>query len=198
MKESSLMQQVLGDQWRHLPPALKAHYALNENTDVGYLSIEYPSYMQWYLNILKLFGALINQQGNEVPTEVQKKMLGGTQYWHRTIRFADKQPVTFKSRWQYYGPNELIEYVNPVMGLRMKVIIKGSELHYQGVCMVLRLAKWYIPIPEWLFLGHTTIVETALDDKRFKMDFKMTHPLVGCMFRYYGKFQTVQEDIVQK
>jgi hypothetical protein len=46
-----------------------------------------------------------------------------------------------------------------------------------------------LPIPEWLVLGHTTIVEEAIDETHFVMDFRLTHPLLGEVFRYSGKFQ---------
>ena len=47
-----------------------------------------------------------------------------------------------------------------------------------------------LPIPEWLALGHTTIVEEAVDESQFRMDFRLTHPLFGQVFRYAGIFDT--------
>lgn len=47
-----------------------------------------------------------------------------------------------------------------------------------------------LTLPEWIALGHTTIVEEALDDSHFAMDFRLTHPLFGQVFRYAGKFST--------
>ncbi len=41
-----------------------------------------------------------------------------------------------------------------------------------------------LPIPEWLVLRHTTIVEEAIDETRFVMDLLLTRPLLGEMFRY--------------
>ena len=54
---------------------------------------------------------------------------------------------------------------------------------------VAKLGPLTIPIPEWLTLGHATIVEEALDDTHFAMDFRLTHPLFGQLFRYSGTFE---------
>jgi hypothetical protein len=51
------------------------------------------------------------------------------------------------------------------------------------------LGLGWLPIPEWLVLGHTTIVEVALDDRHFAMDFRLTHPLLRQVFRYNGEFE---------
>ena len=191
MKNNSLMQIALGDQWQELPLALQAHYQSKANSDIGEMDIEYPVYMQPYLSVLRLFGALINRRGKNIPTTVEKHMKGDVQYWKRTIRFSQDKIILFKSFWVYAGSNELIEYVNPFLGLRMSVHIENNELHYEGRNFVVKLGKWLIPIPEWLVLGHTTIIETALSDNEFKMDFKLRHPILGVIFRYSGKFKNV-------
>jgi hypothetical protein len=185
-----LMQQALGMQWQQLPAALQAHYQQSRNTDVGALDIAYPDLMQPYLSFLRLLGALVNRRGKAVPTTVEKWMEGGTQRWKRTITFPDGKAIFFKSHWVYAGGNELIEYVSPFMGLRMAVSVVDGKLHYSGKHLVLKLGSVLIPIPEWLVLGHTTIVETALDAGGFAMDFRLTHPWFGEVFSYAGKFRT--------
>ncbi len=187
-----LMQQALGDtQWAQLPPALQAHYQQASNTDVGALDIAYPRPMQLYLNFLRLLGALVNRQGKAVPTTVEKWMdAGGVQRWKRTISYPDGKTIFFKSHWVYAGGNELIEYVSPLVGLKMAVSVEGGKLYYRGCHYVIKLGAVKIPLPEWLILGHTTIVETALDDQRFAMNFRLTHPWFGQVFSYAGSFHT--------
>ncbi|WML89330.1 DUF4166 domain-containing protein [Thiothrix lacustris] len=191
MNTQPLMQQVLGTQWAQLPPALQAHYQQSTNTDVGALDIDYPAMMQPYLSFLRLFGALVNRRGKAIPTTVEKWMESDTQRWKRTITFPDGKAIFFKSHWVYAGGNEVIEYVSPFMGLRMAVSVVDGRLHYSGKHLVLKLGNVLIPIPEWLVLGHTTIVETALNEDGFAMDFRLMHPWFGEVFRYAGKFTTV-------
>ena len=194
MQQKSIMQQVLGEQWQQLPPALRAHYTPHDNKDVGTLDIEYPRYMQLYLNLIYKFGALFNRRGENIPTIVQKRMDGKAQHWKRTIRFQSDKTIIFQSHWEYAGSNELIEYVNPFMGLHMAANVNQGKLYYRGISLILKIGPIRIPVPEWLFLGHTTIVETAIDETHFAMDFKLQHPVFGMIYRYTGVFHTEVDD----
>jgi len=190
MTDKSIIQQALGEQWDVLPPALQAHYTAANNADVGALDIDYPSWMQWFLNVLHWMGALLNQRGKGFATRVEKRMEGERQYWDRTISLPDAKDMYFTSTWVYAGGNRLIEYVNPVMGICMEVHVDDGKLYYEGCYFVFRLAGLKIPLPEWLLLGHTTIVETAVDESHFNMDFRLVHPLFGQIYRYAGRFST--------
>lgn len=191
MSNQSLMQTLLGEeQWQALPLALQAHYQHGENTDKGTLDIEYPRFMQPYLTLMHLFGALINQRGKAIPTTVAKWVENDRYYWHRRLHFPDGKTVVFNSHWVHAGGNELIEYVNRFIGIRMAVSLQDEQLHYAGKHYVIKLGRWLLPLPEWLILGHTTIVETALNDEDFAMDFRLQHPLLGRVFRYAGTFCT--------
>ncbi len=185
----SLMQQALGADWEKLPPALQAHYRFGATVDTGSMDIEYPRFMQPVWSILKLFGALVDRKGKGVATVVEKYVVGERQIWRRTITYADGQVVRFDSFWVAAGNGDVIEFVNPVLGLQMAPYVVGEKLLYRGVRFVARLGPMTIPIPEWLSLGHATIVEEALDDTHFAMDFRLTHPLFGQLFRYSGEFE---------
>ena len=191
MNDRSPMQQVLGSQWEQLPTALQLHYQAETNTDIGVLDVDYPRWMQPGLNILRWLGMLVNRRGNGFRTTVEKHMEGEAQHWTRTITLSEGTTILFKSRWVYAGGNEIIEYVNRFLGLRMAAEVRGGKLCYEGRAYVLKLFGRPLPIPEWCLLGHATIVETALDDTRFEMDFRLRHPLLGQVFRYAGVF-TVQ------
>jgi hypothetical protein len=185
----SLMQQALGADWDKLPAALQAHYRFGTTTDTGSMDIEYPRFMQPVWSILRLLGALVDRQGKSVTTIVEKRVVGERQVWQRTITYPDGQIVRFDSFWVAAGNAEVIEFVNPVLGLQMAPYVVGEKLHYRGVRFVAKLGQVSIPIPEWLVLGHATIIEEALDDTHFAMDFRLTHPLFGQLFRYSGKFE---------
>lgn len=186
---TSLMQQALGADWDKLSPALQAHYRFGTTTDTGSMDIEYPRFMQPVWSILRLLGALVDRQGKSVTTIVEKRVVGERQVWQRTITYPDGQIVRFDSFWVAAGNAEVIEFVNPVLGLQMAPYVVGEKLHYRGVRFVAKLGPVSIPIPEWLVLGHATIIEEALDDTHFAMDFRLTHPLFGQLFRYSGKFE---------
>ncbi|RID98946.1 DUF4166 domain-containing protein [Simplicispira hankyongi] len=184
----SLMQQVLGESWKQLPPGLKAHYCSGASTDVGQMDVEFPAFMQPGLWVLGWLGALVRRRGRAIATTVEKTEVGPHQYWRRTLCYPDGTVARFNSHWELAGGNQLIEYVNPWLGLQMAVQVQGGQLHYHGVRYVVRLGRLRLPIPEWLALGHTTIVETATGPRSFAMDFRLAHPLLGQVFRYSGTF----------
>ena len=185
----SLMQQALGADWYQLPPALQAHYRFGTTTDTGRMDIEYPRFMQPFLSVLRVFGALVNRGGQQVPTVVEKSVVGERQHWRRTITYPDGRVIYFDSFWISAGHGQVIEFVNPVLGLQMAPYVTGGRLHYRGVRFIVKLGPILLPIPEWMVLGHTTIVEEAVDENHFVMDFRLTHPLFGQLFRYSGKFE---------
>jgi hypothetical protein len=189
----SLMQSALGADWDKLPPALQAHYRFCTCTDTGHMDISYPRFMQPLLSVLRVFGALVHRSGKQVATRVEKRVVGEQQFWARTITYADGQVIHFNSFWVRAPGHQLIEFVNPVLGLQMAPYVEAGRLHYRGIRFVAKLGPVLIPIPEWLVLGHTTIVEEAIDDTHFAMDFRLTHPLLGQVFRYSGKFEAASE-----
>lgn len=185
----SLMQLALGDDWDKLPPALQAHYRYGTGTDAGHMDIAYPRFMQPYLSLLRICGALINRRGRQVPTVVEKSVVGERQYWRRTITYPDGKAVHFNSFWVAAGHGQVIEFVNPILGLQMAPYVEDGRLHYRGVRYVVKLGALLLSIPESLVLGRTTIVEEAVDATHFAMDFRLTHPLFGQVFRYSGEFE---------
>jgi len=185
----SLMQCALGSDWDKLPAALQAHHRFGTTRDSGHLDIEYPRFMQPCLSLLRVIGALVDRGGRHVSTLVEKSVVGDRQYWRRTITYPDGRVLTFDSFWVVAGGNQIIEFVNPLLGLQMAARVVGGKLHYCGVRFVVKLGPLLLPIPEWLVLGRTTIVEEAVDETHFVMDFRLTHPLFGQVFRYSGEFE---------
>lgn len=190
MNEQSMMQQALGQQWDTLPNALKAHHQNRNNQDIGHLDISYPRWMQLYLTVMRWFGVMVNRRAQHVPTQVHKHFEGERLCWARTLTFSDGKTIHFNSYWIYEGSNVITEYINRFMGLRLAVAVKDQALHYQGQGVVIKLGRWQFTVPESLLLGHTTIIERAVDDQYFAMDFRLTHPWWGEVFRYAGTFKT--------
>lgn len=192
----SIMQNALGEQWDNLPEALKAHYRENskgENFAEGWLDIDYPWFMQWPLSLLRLMGALINRRGKTLPSTASKTMKDNKQHWHRNIAFPNGKSMHFNSVFVSNGGNEIIEYTNAFLGLKMYVYVEDDKLRYESKGYVLKLGRFKVPIPEWMALGHASIIEQQYmkDDKQtFKMDFRLRHPLFGEIFCYKGVFKT--------
>jgi len=191
----SLLQVALGDDWNKLPPTLQAHYRLGDLKEEGDMDIEYPWWMQGYLDVLRWCGALVNRRGKGLCTIVEKNYGVDGQRWRRAIYYPSGETIFFDSLLVSAGGNELIEFVNPFLGLQMSVGVSGNTLHYSGVRYVCKLGAILIPIPEWLVLGHTVITESAVDDNHYQMDFRLLHPWFGQLFRYAGVFRVDQTKV---
>ena len=190
--KKSVLQQALGDDWQRLPTSLKAHYIGVQNQDEGYLTIIYPKIFTPVFYLLYMIGALLHRQGTKLFTTVTKRVdRKGVQHWERSVQLENRKIITFNSRWIYFGDGQLIEFVNPFIGLKMSVSLKGNSLHYEGDSIVLNFFGKHVFISEKIFPGHTTIVEKPLNDQVFYMDFKMTHPWFGCWYQYSGQFKTI-------
>ena len=193
--KKSIMQNALGDQWDDLPPALKNHYGSNEqgeNYAEGVLDVEYPWFMQFPYTVMRLIGALVNRRGKGVKTTVSKTMKGDKQYWHRVITYPDGKSIVFDSVF-VADSGGFIEYINDYLGLKMHAFVVDNKLRYESRGYVLKLGKIKIPIPEWLALGHASIIESEYrrgDEHTFVMDFRIKHFLLGEVFCYKGRFVT--------
>jgi hypothetical protein len=193
--KKSIMQNALGEQWHELPQALKNHYGSNENGEncaEGELDIEYPWFMQLPYSVMRLIVALVNRRGQGLKTTVSKTMNGDKQYWHRVITYSDGKQIVFDSVF-VADMDGFIEYINSFLGLKMVAFVEENKLCYESRGYVLKLGKIKIPIPEWLALGHASIVESEYqqgDEQTFEMDFRIKHFLLGEVFCYKGKFVT--------
>lgn len=193
--KKSIMHNALGNQWVDLPETLKNHYHSNEsgeNHAQGTLDIDYPWFMQWPLSLMRLMGGLPNRRGKDLKTIVSKTMKADKQNWQRAIHFPDGKQIQFNSVFIADGDG-FIEYVNAFLGLKMTAFVKDNTLYYESRGYVLKLGKFKIPIPEWLALGHASIIESEYNSDNqqiFTMDFKMVHPLFGELFSYKGQFVT--------
>lgn len=154
------------------------------------MDIEFPGWMRPVLRIASALGALVHRQGREVRTEVHKHMHGSQQHWQRFMTYEDGQKLQFHSICDSPKDSTIVEWVNPWLGLQTRLHVANSRLFYEGECMLLKLGPWSLKIPENWLLGHTTIEEWALSDGRFEMDFRLTHPWWGQIFRYAGQFDT--------
>ena len=196
LNQKSLMQQALGEQWHNLPQGLKAHYDHDEegsNQAQGVLTVDYPWFMQWPLSFLRLIGALLNRRGKDLKTTVSKTMQDGQQYWLREITYPDGKTIAFKSLFTMNQDNIFIEYTNKFLGMKMKAHVEGSILKYESCGYLLKIAHLMIPVPEWLALGHGSIMETAVSEDEFDMDFRLRHWLFGEIFSYKGRFKTLSK-----
>jgi Domain of unknown function (DUF4166) len=197
MGNSSLLQKTLGDDWHKLPLVIQTHYRLQSgqqthNIVTGIMRVNYPVFVRPMLFITRLMGGLIDLKGDNMNARVEKWVsedAAQTLFWKRTIQASDGKCTVFASRMEYQQGNELIEYVGGGFGLRLKLSVENNKLVYRSNGHLWQIGKVRIPIPDVLFLGHATIIETAISENHFELDFRINHPWFGETYRYGGVFQ---------
>jgi hypothetical protein len=197
----SIMQQALGEEWNQLDVIVRRHYQMAPGTCAdmiiqGYMDrVHHSNIAKLFLLPGRIFGALVPYRGNNIPTEVKnwtKKENHKAMFWHRTLQFPNKPLTEFRSRMEYIGSNEIIEYVRFGLGIRMRMSVQDGALVFTSTGYVWDIGVVRIPIPTWAILGDATIIERATSDQEFYIDFTMVHPLFGETFGYSGSF-AIQE-----
>lgn len=195
MQTIPLLQHTLGEQWFALPEVIQRHYNLDPDqtpmsTVRGTMYVRFPWYALPMLKIARIMGALIDINSEGLWATVSKQLGNdaSTLHWRRDIKTQTDQKLIFASRMEYLSGNELIEFVGFGFGIRLKLSVEDGCLVYRSNGHLWQLGSLRIPIPDVLFLGHATITETAIDDQRFELDFKIVHPFFGQTYAYGGLF----------
>ncbi|MCG8425867.1 MAG: DUF4166 domain-containing protein, partial [Chromatiales bacterium] len=177
------------------------HYAISPGSDTqmtinGHMDEVYHSNIaKLFLLPGRLFGALVPYKGKNIATEVKNWTTtnnSSAMFWHRTLLFPGRHPVIFKSRMEHIQKNEIIEFVKYGMGIRMQMSVEEKALVFKSIGYTWKLGSLHLPIPNWMILGDATIIEKALSDEQFHIDFQIIHPLLGRTFSYGGIFEITE------
>lgn len=185
-----LMAKVLGEDWHNLPPVIQRHYALKEseqNCAQGDMTVQYPNYLMPVVWLIHLFGGLVLWRG-VTETKVYKTALGDGLRWQRYMDFKTHSDF-FASTMHYVAPNELCEMVGFGFGLFLKVTVENGDLVYRSNGHFWQFRHWRLNIPDCYLLGSATIIERAVSNEAFYLDFTMHHPRWGESYRYCGMFR---------
>lgn len=196
-----VIEKALGGSWDQLAPLIRQHYDITPGTPSkmvinGIMDEVYHSPIaKLFLLPGRIFGALVPYKGKKIPTEVRNwtsENDNEAMFWHRTLDFPNKPDVIFQSRMEHIQDNEIIEFVRFGMGIRMAMSVKDEALIFKSLGYVWKIAGIQIPIPTWVILGNSEIIEKAISDDTFYIAFNMVHPLFGRTFHYSGTFSITE------
>jgi hypothetical protein len=137
---------------------------------------------------------LFPETGSDVPVTVDIRALKGPalrHLWRRDFRFPSGRRRRFASRIEYdQRLRRVIEAIGPGRALAIAWDMRfepPSTLHLDAAGWVLRLGPLHLRLPAWL-LGSGRAVETAPAPGMIRIDFTVSHPLLGDIFGYVGTF----------
>ena len=191
-----IFKAVFGDTWDDLPPVMKDHYAVRAGTDdlvrvEGHLDIK----ISWPVSIMaRLTGMLLAYSGDNVPVTVVFTNGAGNRgfQFDRTFHFTDRGDVSFRSRMEHIGGNELVEFMGFGIGWKMAYSWDGSKVVLEHRGYVWRLFGVLVPVPLALIMGQGHAEEVPVSDDEFSMWTHSRHRLFGNMFAYAGSFKVTE------
>ena len=139
---------------------------------------------------------LFPETGSDVPVTVQIHAIESPtlrHVWRRDFHFASGRRRRFTSRIAYDEClGRVIEVIGPgrTMAIAWEMRFEPpSILRLDAAGWVLRLGPWRLRLPTWL-LGSGRAIETANLARAgiIRIDFTVSHPLLGDVFGYVGEF----------
>ncbi len=190
-----IMQCALGPDWERLGDVVRRHYDVTPGTEdavvmQGTMTVHHSTLAYPVLLVGRAIGALIAKRGNGVAVRVRNwcRPDSPAMHWHRTFRFPGSAPTVFASRMEYLENDEIVEYVRFNLGVRMRLSEEKGALVFTSRGYQWDLGAFCLRLPDWLFLGKAEIREIPIDRERFRVEFRMRHPLLGETFGYHGEF----------
>ncbi len=189
------IRQALGADWPTLGEVIRRHYDLPPRTDTrievkGIMEVTVSPVGRLFVTAGRLFDALVPFSGANLPVTVRNWSQPDSKamFWHRTFRYAQKPPIVFRSRMEYAGGREIVEYVKYGLGIRMQLSAEGGSLRYDSRGYQWDLGPLTLKIPDWVLLGKATIREIPESPQAFRVEFTIDHPIWGRTFGYAGRF----------
>jgi hypothetical protein len=189
------IRQAMGEEWPLLGEVIRRHYNLPPHSDSrfevkGIMEVSVSPVGRLFVTISRLFDALVPFPGRDIPVRVRNWSQADSQamFWHRTFRYPGKKPVVFRSRMEYAGGRDIVEYVKFGLGIRMRLSAEGKTLRYDSRGYQWNLGWFKLPIPDWLLLGKAVIREIPESNEAFRVEFTVVHPIWGETFGYAGRF----------
>lgn len=194
MNDIPLLHKALGEDWDKLPAILQKHYSIPNNSSTrlkGNMEIGFPNSLYPLISLIHLCGGLVLKRGKNIETLVEKtqSVKNTALCWKRTLTYPDNNKDYFYSQMTYLQDHELIEAVRFGFGLRLKVSVIDGNLVYRSNGHIWQYGRLRLSFPDWMLLGKATIVEQAVSEQQFKLDFNINHPLWGKSYWYHGIFQ---------
>ncbi len=191
--EQPFFEPIFGPQWESMPDVFKRHYACapadeKEVIVKGNMSV---SFSLWF-KLLKIFMPTVLPPiaENDIPVVVkfscQSQPLAFC--FHRTFSYPNRKPFVFKSKMLRLKDNILVEITRFNLGYKAAYCFQDNQIYLRHKGYVLKLFRWYLPLPLGVFLGRCDSREWVISDDSFGMEMHFTHPIFGNIYEYKGIF----------
>ena len=98
----------------------------------------------------------------------------------------DTSAFAFKSI--FTGQPTLMEEFHGRLGMYLKLSVKRGALFFQDRGYFWGFSRLRLPIPHWLTPGRFELLHRSIDEHRFQVIIRISHPLLGTLFYQRGEF----------
>jgi len=190
-----IFKKIFMQSWEDLPIILKTRYSNRPySKDVISLSsrmnIKFSKFIRKIQPLLKIVGALVPYEGENIPTivNIKSEINSNNSILERNFHFQNHPHVVFISKFVQIKDNLVVEIVKFGLGVRFNYNFDGKKVLIIHDSYVLNIFGLFIPIPISILLGKVYAEEEAIDDISFKMKMLLTHKWFGNIFEYNGTF----------
>lgn len=199
--KQSIFDSVFDVPCKDLPPVFQKHYDLKAFADeqqsvTGSLTIKTHGVLKLLRPIYRLLGALPFVTTDEVPVTVDFKSTSDNNVFqfNRTFQFTDRKHYCFNSLMYPVANQEFYEVMRYGMSWRFTLSYENNTVTYHHRGYGFKFFNTFIPLPISWLVGKGSGQEVMVNDDQFDMNIKLTHPLFGLLYTYYGCFTFVHHD----
>ncbi len=189
-------EKVFGSQINQVPNVIKAcysprFYSSDRNLVQGTMTISVSKFYQLLSPLFKLAGALVYQNGENIPTSVE--FVGSEDHnyllMHRRFYFDKNNPQHFCSKLVYVKDNIVMEVMKLGFATRLLYRLENNTIFMDHGGFGLQLGRYWLPLPLALLIGKVSAYEQAISAEKFNMQVRLDHFLFGTIFQYQGYFE---------
>ncbi len=196
--EKPIFAYVFANNWQSMPEIFKIRYGnfafRQQSIKVkGKLNIFMSRYYSCLKPFLRLTGALVPCQGQNIPVTVEfnTKLDSATIFMNRTFNFQNQKPYSFNSRLLVMKTGEVIELMRFGLGVSFNYCYENNKILLIQRRYIWRICGFNLRLPLTFLLGKVTAHEMMISNTSFAMLVTITHPLFGKLFEYDGEFELI-------
>ena len=190
----AMLRGALGESlWSTLDPAIQRRFA--PSPSAGKMQ-RYAGVIHWVYcspigaliaRLLRPAAVLPDRCGRNVAFEFRIESEGGKITKQRVYRWVNGEPFVFRSVFGH-APR-LNEEFRGGLGMYLELVATKNALLFRDKGYFLRLGSVRIPLPRWLSVGTFELLHRSIDEQRFQVLIRITHPLFGTLFYQRGEFR---------